>query len=95
MFGIHEPIYERMMAYFRDNSSILEVVLFGSRATGRNSAQSDIDLCIKATTVGRGSLVLDVQDLVGVYSCDIVFADKVSGEIGSQIQRDGIVIYSR
>ena len=93
MFGINEIVYERIIHYFRQNPHINKVTLFGSRARGVHKDQSDIDLCIDASEDMRGSMVLDLQELTGVYSCDILFEDRLSGEIRNQIQRDGIVIY--
>lgn len=95
MFGISEVVYDRIMQYFKQHSHINKVILFGSRAKNEYSHSSDIDLCIDSSDDLRGSIVLDLQELTGIYSCDILFEDKISGEIKNQIQRDGIVIYSK
>lgn len=34
-----------------------------------------------------------INDLIGIYSCDIVFLDSLNEEIEKQIKRDGIEIY--
>lgn len=46
MYGINEKIYNRLIDYFQNNSNIEKVILFGSRAKGIESINSDIDLCI-------------------------------------------------
>ena len=93
MFGINEVVYKRMLHYFKQHPDIKKVTLFGSRAKDMHNSHSDIDLCIDVANDLRGSLVLDLQELVGIYSCDILFEDKLTGEIKNQVQRDGIVIY--
>ena len=93
MYGIYPQVYERLLNYFRNTPQIKKVTLFGSRAKALDSYSSDIDLCIDITGNMRGHVILDIQDLLGVYSCDILFEDKVEGEIKNQIEKDGIVIY--
>ena len=95
MFGINEVVYERLLQYCREHLNINKVILFGSRAKNMYNSHSDIDLCIDAEDDLRASIVLDLQELSGVYSCDILFEDRLSGDIKNQIQRDGIVIYSK
>lgn len=36
-----------------------------------------------------------VDEIVGIYSCYLVFADKLNDEIRKQIERDGIEIYRK
>lgn len=95
MYGIQESVYRRLLKYFSEQCSIERVVLFGSRAKGLETVNSDIDLCIKMKLEGRGRVVLDIEELIGVYACDIVFEDRIAGAIKDQIQRDGIIIYEK
>lgn len=94
MYGIQSVIYERLIQYFKNNSSIIRVTLFGSRAKGLENENSDIDLCIQVAGGLRGKAILDIEEIAGIYSCDVLFQDKINGEIKHQIDRDGIVIYS-
>ena len=89
---INEKVYNRLINYFEENSNIEKVILFGSRAKGIQNINSDIDLCIGYTGKSRGTVVEEINDIIGVYSCDIVFLDSLNENIEKQIARDGIVI---
>jgi predicted nucleotidyltransferase len=95
VYGINEKIYKSLIAYFSKNMKIKKVILFGSRAKGNENKNSDIDLCIDCLENGRGTIVEEIDELIGIYSCDIVFFDSLNEEIKKQINRDGIVIYSK
>lgn len=93
MFGINENVYKNMIDYFRKNNQIKRVVLFGSRAKGNQNFNSDIDICIEYLGSNKGTIIEEIDDLVGVYSCDIVFFDTLNKELESQIFKYGVEIY--
>lgn len=95
MYGINEKVYKRLINYFENNIDIEKIILFGSRAKGIENINSDIDLCISYIGKSKGTLVEEINDIVGVYSCDIVFFDSLNKNIEKQIARDGIEIYAR
>ena len=43
----------------------------------------------------KGTVVEEINDIIGVYSCDIVFLDSLNENIEKQIARDGIEIYCK
>lgn len=92
MYGINEKVYVNMRNYFNENNEIEEVILFGSRAKGTYKYNSDIDLCIKCSSKIKGTIKEEIDDIIGIYSCDIVFLDNLNDEIKKQIERDGIKI---
>lgn len=94
MFGIEERVYTNLMKYFTQSDYIKKVVLFGSRAKGNYKYNSDIDFGILCDRKYRGTVVEDIDEIIGVYSADIVFLDKMNDEIKLQINRDGIEIYN-
>lgn len=94
MYGISEKIYRKLLSYFENNSNIEKVIIFGSRAKGTENINSDIDLCIGYIGKSKGTVVEEINDTIGVYSCDIVFLDSLNENIRKQIDRDGIEIYS-
>lgn len=83
------------MAYFRSEEEIQRVVLFGSRAKGTARYNSDIDLCIDYTGKQKWKVIDAIDEMVGIYSFDVLFFDSLNKEIARQIERDGIVIYER
>ena len=93
MYGINEKVYNRLINYFEQNSNIEKVILFGSRAKGIENINSDIDLCIGYIGKSKGTVVEEINDIIGVYSCDIVFLDSLNENIEKQIARDGVEIY--
>lgn len=93
MYGINEKVYEKLNIYFKNNKHIKRVILFGSRAKGNYRLNSDIDLCIDSSGKYKGTITEDIDEIIGIYSCDIVFLDSLNEEIEKQIIRDGIEIY--
>lgn len=93
MYGINEKVYKSLMRYFDNNNKIQKVIIFGSRAKGTFNINSDIDLCIGCLEKYRGTIVDEINDIIGIYSCDIVFEGSLNGEIEKQINKDGIVLY--
>ncbi|WP_346869054.1 nucleotidyltransferase domain-containing protein [Clostridium sp. UBA5119] len=94
MYGIEEKIYINLMSYFKSNKYIKKVILFGSRAKGNYNYNSDIDLGILCDKKYKGTISVELDELVGIYSLDIVFLDAMNEDIKLQIDRDGIEIYN-
>lgn len=95
MYGISERVFERLMTYFQSDTEIRKVILFGSRAKNTAKFNSDIDLCIDYSGTKKGKVIRDIDDLVGIYSCDVLFCDSLNTEIKKQIECDGKVIYEK
>ena len=93
MFGIEERVYNNLNKYFSESDYIEKVIIFGSRAKGTYKYNSDIDLGVLCDKKYRGTIVEDIDEIIGVYSCDIVFLDTMNNEIKLQIERDGIDFY--
>lgn len=94
MYGIEEKIYINLMSYFKSNKYIKKVILFGSRAKGNYNYNSDIDLGILCDKKYKGTISVELDELVGIYSLDIVFLDAMNEDIKLQIDRYGIEIYN-
>jgi len=95
MYGIDKHVYTSLIYYFQNNTTIEKVIIFGSRAKGTENINSDIDLCIGYIGKSKGTIVEEINDVIGVYSCDIVFLDALNENIEKQIARDGIEIYCK
>ena len=70
-----------------------KVVLFGSRAKGNYSYNSDIDLGILCDKKYKGTIAEELDEVVGIYSLDIVFLDSMNEEIKLQMEKYRIEIY--
>lgn len=95
MYGIEKKVYKNLISYFQSNSDIEKVIIFGSRAKGTENVNSDIDLCISYIDKSKGTIVEEINDVIGIYSCDVIFLDSLNESIKKQIDRDGIEIYCR
>ncbi|MGV8981621.1 nucleotidyltransferase domain-containing protein [Clostridium sp.] len=84
-----------MINYFLNNNNIEKVIIFGSRAKGTENINSDIDLCVGYIGKSKGTIVEEINDVIGIYSCDIVFLNSLNENIKKQIDRYGIQIYSK
>ena len=93
MYGIEEKVYKNLTSYFKNNKYIKKVVLFGSRAKDNYNYNSDIDLAILCDKKYKGTVAQDLDEIVGIYSLDIVFLDSMNTEIKLQIERYGIEIF--
>ncbi|WP_315080740.1 nucleotidyltransferase domain-containing protein [uncultured Clostridium sp.] len=95
MYGINEKVYNNILVYFEKEKDINKVTLFGSRAKGNAKINSDIDLCINCSKKVRYKIVENIDDIIGIYSSDILFSDSLNLEVKEQINKYGIEIYSR
>ena len=95
MYGINEKVYNNLITYFNKKSEIKRVILFGSRAKGNARKNSDIDLCIECEKNSEFEVIDTIDEIVGIYSIDIVFYDSLNLEIKNQIDRYGIDIYTK
>lgn len=73
MYGINEKVYKALINYFESNIDIKNVILFGSRANGTERINSDIDLCIRYQGKSKGTVIEEIDEVIGIYSCDILF----------------------
>ena len=94
MYGIEESIYKNLISYFNTNRYIQKVILFGSRAKGNYKYNSDIDLGILCDKKYKGTIAEELDEIVGIYSLDIVFLDSMNDEIKLQVEKYGIEIYN-
>jgi len=95
MYGIDKKVYKSLINYFLNNNNIEKVIIFGSRAKGTENINSDIDLCVGYIGKSKGTIVEEINDVIGIYSCDIVFLNSLNENIEKQVARDGIEIYSK
>ena len=49
-------------------------------------------MIFKLFTKIKGTVKAQIEDIIGLYSCDIVLFDNLNDEIKKQIERDGIRI---
>lgn len=74
------------------------IFLFGSRASGTDKAYSDFDIAVEG---GDGSfremrkLKGTLDEVLGIYSCDVVRLEKTSIDFQDLIKSQGKLLYER
>ena len=89
-------VMEQLTRVFATYPELTQVTLFGSRATGKASARSDIDLATHGIVDdGRlGRLALALEDLDIPQICDLkAYEHVVYAPLKRHIDRFGITIY--
>ncbi|MDD4295197.1 MAG: nucleotidyltransferase domain-containing protein [Candidatus Omnitrophica bacterium] len=75
-----------------------KITLFGSRAKGNNSKNSDFDFAVhtKKPSISRQREIKDAVDsVIGLYKADIVYLLSVSEEFRHIVNNTGRVVYEK
>lgn len=91
-------VMAKLSRIFATYPELTEVRLFGSRATGKAKAYSDIDLAthgiVDDSRLGR--LALDLEDLDIPQTCDLKAYESISSApLKRHIDTFGMIIYSK
>ena len=88
---------DALTGVFSAYPEIEEVILFGSRAAGRSTPRSDIDLATRGLSDDRrlGRLALDLDDLDIPQICDLKAYEQIHAPLKAHIDAAGIVIYRK
>ena len=89
---------DALIGVFGAYPEIEEVILFGSRATGRATPRSDIDLATRGVSDARrlGRLALDLDDLDIPQTCDLKAYEQIRhAPLKAHIDAAGVVIYRK
>ena len=81
-----------------DNLEPVRIYLFGSRATGTNKEYSDFDIAVEGITstfreMRKTKEKLD--EMLGIYSCDLIELEKTSDDFSTLVKTKGKLIYER
>ncbi|MBI5272616.1 MAG: nucleotidyltransferase domain-containing protein [Chlamydiia bacterium] len=96
MFGLPEQVLKLLQRYFAAHPQIVKVVVYGSRAMGRETAGSDVDLAIitKGDRDISGRIQADLEELPTPYLFDVIDYERVvNPSLREHIDRVGIVLY--
>lgn len=98
-FGLPATTVQKIQQVFADYNSIEQVILYGSRAMGREKPGSDIDLVIVGDAFSHQQLLqllTALDNLLLPYSFDISNLNDISNpELQTHIQNVGKVFYQR
>ena len=98
-FGLPSAVIDKLVDIFREDARIQNVWLYGSRALGRESASSDIDLCIKGNALQLNDLFaieMRIDDLLLPWKVDLALKHLINNpELLEHIRRVGIDLLAR
>jgi predicted nucleotidyltransferase len=97
-YGLKDVTWDAIVGVLRGFPEVEEVLLYGSRATGRFRAGSDIDLAFVDDIDLKTLLNIDValDDLLLPYNIDTIVLARVGDEgFKARVLAVGISIYSR
>ena len=87
-----------LQAVFARYPELTEVILYGSRATGKATPRSDIDLVTRGIldTYRLGRLALDLEETNIPQKCDIQAYEHISyAPLKAHIDEAGVCIYRK
>jgi uncharacterized protein len=95
--GLPQEATERILTLLAERPAIQRVVLYGSRALGRQRSGSDIDLCLEAPDMGLAELLVlgaQLDDLLLPWQIDLQLRHLIRHpELLGQIDRAGITLH--
>jgi predicted nucleotidyltransferase len=94
--GLTERESSMLVQVFRAHPEIAGVKLFGSRAKGTHSPQSDIDLALlgKLNSLNAEEIASELDELPLPYRFDVVVFDLIKHQpLREHIERVGIPLY--
>ena len=92
-------ILEKIRELLIDFYDPKRIVLFGSRAKGKNKLGSDFDFAVDTDRIPNQeklfSLRKEIDNISGLYKIDVVFLSDVDDEFKQIILETGKVIYEK
>lgn len=98
MFGLPLPVLTLIQNYFTSHPQIIKVYIYGSRAMGRESPGSDIDLAIITTSESdiSGKVQTDLEELPTPYLFDVIDYQRITHlPLREHIDRVGKLLFSQ
>ena len=97
--GIPQVDGQRLLELILSHSKVEKVLLYGSRALGRQRAGSDIDLCLEAPSMKLGELLelgAALDDLLLPWKIDLQLRHLIAHEgLLAHIERAGQLLWER
>lgn len=97
--GLPNQASEQLLMAIRAHPLVERVVLYGSRALGRQRSGSDVDLCLLAPEMGLAELLelgAQLDDLLLPWRIDLQLDHLIThAGLRDHIQRAGLVVWDR
>lgn len=98
MFGLPDHVVSLLQKYFLKHPQIVKVLVYGSRAMGRETPGSDIDLAIITSCDHdiSGSVQADLEELSTPYLFDVVDYLRITHlPLREHIDRVGKILFQQ
>ena len=97
MDAVTHPLLIRLSAQVKSDPEVLAAILFGSRARGDASSESDFDVCLVLGPDIRSDLAAAHKRLVYLAEADLDFVifQQLPLHIRSRVHKEGKVIFVR
>ena len=99
MYGMTDNELQLLFSLFARQKEIGQVILYGSRAMGAHKPFSDVDITLMGIGLKRSHLtrlMAEIDESTLPYSFDIsIFSQLTNPELIEQIEKTGIVLYTR
>ncbi|MBO4575828.1 MAG: nucleotidyltransferase domain-containing protein [Neisseriaceae bacterium] len=93
-YNIPDSVLREIISFAKKHY-IHKIILFGSRASGKNTLKSDIDIAIYGGDFN--AFYWDIkQNIHSLLSFDIIKADdKISNDFANEIKNNGVILYEK
>ena len=98
MFGLSAHVLKLLQNYFLARPQIVTVFVYGSRAMGRETPGSDVDLAIitKSEEDISGSVKADLEELPTPYLFDVIDYKRITHKpLKEHIDRVGKILFQK
>ncbi|MBR5940299.1 MAG: nucleotidyltransferase domain-containing protein [Neisseriaceae bacterium] len=93
-YNIPDSVFREIISFAKQHN-LNKIVLFGSRACGKHTPKSDIDIAIYGGDFD--AFYWDVkQNIHSLLSFDIIKADaQLSDDFANEIKNNGVILYEK
>ena len=97
-FGLPDKVIGQICDIFRQYKEVKRVVIYGSRAMGKNRLGSDIDLCIEGSELSFSQLLAienQIDDLLLPWKIDLSLKNQIDNpDVLEHIDTVGVEFYT-
>jgi len=97
--GLTDQLIKEIQQYASNHYGIEKIILFGSRARGDHTPQSDIDIMISTTRLSRKQenlIEYDIQQMNTPLKIDVLFESRLKKvKLVNNIMKEGVEIYGQ
>lgn len=95
-YGLKEAHLQAIQEVLKTNKKIEKAVLFGSRAMGTHTPESDVDICLfgdDLTLTDQAKLLADMEEMPMPQQVDLVLHSRIKEKkLLEHIEREGVVL---